>query len=93
MFGLDAAVHEVEVLQVFKGEVAEVELIASTPQTCTKGAPYPSGDPLDDREDLLLFLTEPSDDTPWSTLTPFDGVRSAPSDGTLPFDTTATSDS
>lgn len=93
MFGVDAAVHEVEVLQVFKGEVAELELIASTPQTCTTGAPYPSGDPLDDPEDLLMFLTEPSDGTPWSTLTPFDGVRSIPSDGSLPFDATATSDS
>ena len=91
MYGLDAAVHEVEVLQVFKGDVAEVELIASTPETCT-GSTYPSGDPLDAEGDLLLFLTEPSDDTPWSTLTPFDGVRSAPGDGSLPFDATATSD-
>lgn len=93
MFGVDAGVHEVEVLQVFKGEVAAVALIASTPETCTTGAPYPSGDPLDAQGDLLLFLTEPSDDTPWSTLTPFDGVRSAPGDGSLPFDANATSDS
>ena len=69
-----------------------VALIASTPETCTTGAPYPSGDPLDAQGDLLLFLTEPSDDTPWSTLTPFDGVRSAPDDGPLPFDATAVSD-
>src|SRR5690625_6359814 len=61
MFGVDAAVHEVEVLQVFKGEVAAVALIASTPETCTTGAPYPSGDPLDAQGDLLLFLTAPSE--------------------------------
>lgn len=92
MYGLEAAVHKVDVLQVFKGDLAEVELIASTPETCTTGAPYPSGDPLDTEEDLLLFLTEPSGDTPWSTLTPFDGVQTAPDDGLLPFDASATSD-
>lgn len=90
MYGLDAAVHDVEVLQVLKGDLADTEAIAATPETCTTGAPYPSGDPLNADEDLLLFLTQPAGGTPWSTVTPLDGAQPAPKDGSLPFEVTAT---
>ncbi|UEJ82790.1 hypothetical protein Bra3105_00180 [Brachybacterium halotolerans subsp. kimchii] len=89
MYGLDAAVHDVEVLQVFKGDLGASVAVAATPETCTTGAPYPSGDPLDADDDLLLFLTQPAGRTPWSTVTPLDGVQPAPKDGSLPFEVTA----
>lgn len=93
MFGLDAAVHNVDVLQVLKGDLADTEAVASTPETCTDGAPYPNGDPLDAEEDLILFLTKQDGDTPWSTMTPFDGAQPAPKDGSLPFEVPATASS
>lgn len=89
MYGLDAAVHDVEVLQVFKGDLGASVAVAATPETCTTGTPYPSGDPLDADDDLLLFLTQPAGRTPWSTVTPLDGVQPAPKDGPLPFEVTA----
>lgn len=93
MFGLDAAVHNVDVLRVLKGDLADTEAVASIPETCTDGAPYPNGDPLDAEEDLLLFLTKQDGDTPWSTVTPFDGAQPAPKDGSLPFKVPATASS
>lgn len=89
MFGLDAAVHDVEVLQVLKGDVESPAAVASAPETCTTGVPYPNGDPLDAEEDLLLFLTKQDGESPWSTVTPFDGAQPAPEDGSLPFETSA----
>lgn len=93
MFGLEAAVHDVEVLQVLKGDVVGTVAVASIPETCTTGAPYPNGDPLDAEEDLLLFLTKQDGETPWSTVTPFDGAQPAPKDGSLPFKVPATASS
>lgn len=92
MFSVDATVHEVDVVQIFKGEIDETVSIASTPETCTTGSPYPNGDPLETELEVLLFLTAPADDGIWSTVTPVDGVRSVPEDGSLPFDSVSPSD-
>lgn len=92
MYGSNAAVHDVEILQTLKGDLSESVLVASTPETCTSGAPYPHGDPLDAEGTLILFLTTPASDGAWPTITPFDGVLPLSDDGSLPFDTTTTSD-
>lgn len=87
MHGVDAAVHEVEVEQVVKGELAPGSVrVASTPTTCTAGGAYPDGDPLGRDGDVIVFLRAPESGDVWSLITPLDTVLPAPEDGTLPFD-------
>ncbi|MFC0674697.1 hypothetical protein [Brachybacterium hainanense] len=89
MMGVDAAVHEVAVRVVLKGEVEDGGTIevASTPETCSDGGLYPSGDPLDTDAELLLYLTTPSTFGIRATLTPGeDTVRPAPPEDTLVSD-------
>lgn len=80
MFGIQAAVWQIEVLSVVKGDVEAGALleVASTPPTCA-GQTYPDGDPLDTREPLRLFLREtdfadPATDAGLALITPFHGV-------------------
>lgn len=91
MFGLAAAVHEIAIGGILKGELPDAGRVqvASTPVTCTGGDTYRDGDPLDTGGDLILFLREPGDDhgDVWHLITPFDGVFPVPDDGSLPFET------
>lgn len=80
MFGIQAAVWDVEVTSVIKGDVtvgARLQ-VASTPPTCSGGT-YPDGDPLDTGEPLRLYLRNtdfgvPATDAGLALITPFDGT-------------------
>lgn len=86
VFGYGAAVHEVTVAQVLKGDVDAKEPleVASTPATCSGDDVYPEGDPLDVEGNVVLFLIDPEATGEWRLLTPFDGVLGAGPDGAPP---------
>ncbi len=83
MFGTRAAVWDVEVIEVVKGEVRAGDHldVASTPHTCTTSL-YPDGDPLDTDEPVRLYLSDTDfavDGTErgLALITPMDGVQPA----------------
>jgi hypothetical protein len=86
VFGAEAAVHAVEVADVLAGAGAaagdRIEVV-STPVTCTGGAVYPDGDPLDAAGPLVILLERDEDIGAWRTLTPLQGVVAA-DDGSVP---------
>jgi hypothetical protein len=87
MFGIRVAVHSVEVADVLKGtelRVGQDVEVLSTPVTCTGGAVYPDGDPLDASGPLIVFLQWDADAHAWRTLTPGQGVVAATGAGDLP---------
>lgn len=86
VFGYRAAVHEVSVAQVLKGDADAKEPleVASTPITCMGDEVYPEGDPLDVAGDVVLFLTDTEAAGEWRLLTPFEGVLAAGPDGAPP---------
>lgn len=84
IYDYQANVHVVEVEQVLKGKHRRGSArIASMPVTC--GETYPDGDPLDNRDRQLLFLTESNDG--WFTMSPDQGSAPFPKGTALPFDT------
>lgn len=89
MFGIDAAVHQLAVTEVVKGDLDEVSVpVASTPVTCTGNTTYPEGDPLDVEGPVIVFLAAPDDGATWSLVTPqHTNVLPLPADGRLPFET------
>ncbi|MCP2265424.1 hypothetical protein APR03_002780 [Promicromonospora thailandica] len=75
--------------------------VLSTPETCTGGGAYPSGDPLDPASGLagpdgtvVLLVTTATDVTDGggslSLLTPYQGVLTPAADGSLPAEWPAT---
>ncbi|WP_156954045.1 hypothetical protein [Brachybacterium phenoliresistens] len=86
MLGVDAAVHEVSVRDVLKGDVAPDSTIevASTPASCGDGEPYPDGDPLGEETELLLYLTTPSALGVRGLVNPYQGAGPVPDAGDLP---------
>ncbi|WP_441403730.1 hypothetical protein [Arthrobacter sp. 2YAF22_2] len=81
-YGYQANVHVVEVEQVFKGGLGRGPVrVASMPVTC--GQTYPHGDPLDDGDRKLIFLTEQNGE--WFTMTPDQGTVQFPAGTPLPF--------
>jgi hypothetical protein len=85
LYGVSATVHEFSVDQVLKGELSDPTiLVTSTPETCTPGGSYPTGDPLDSDSRVELFL-DPEGST-WRTITPWDGVVVVPDGGPLPWE-------
>ena len=80
IFGLNVPLHEIDVDEVLKGEVAGTLLVAGAPQTC----PGPGPDLLERDDAIILFLIH--DAGTWRIITPYDGVVPMPADGTLPFD-------
>ena len=91
LYGIQAAVHELTISEVVKGDVEQTPTIrvASTPVTCTGGDTYPEGDPLDVEGEQIVFLNSPEPDGAWQLLTPYNAVLPAKADGTLPFETPA----
>lgn len=87
VFGADASVHSVPVVDVLKGTGVssgqEVEVI-STPVTCTGGETYPEGDPLQVTGTQVVFLHLDEAAGAWRTLTPFHGVVPAGDSGDVP---------
>jgi hypothetical protein len=78
LFGVDAAAYDVTVAETHKGVIEpgrEIRVI-STPDSCGSNF-YPEGDQLGGAGPLRLYLTK-NDDGTFQTLTPFDGVESAP---------------
>jgi hypothetical protein len=83
-YGYEANVHVVEVEQVLKGGPGHGPVrIASMPVTC--GQTYPDGDPLDDGDRKLIFLTDQHGE--WFTMTPDQGTVQFPAGAPLPFQT------
>lgn len=83
-YGYQANVHEVEVEQVLKGGLKFGTVrVAAMPVTC--GKTYPAGDPLDDGDRKLMFLTNQNGE--WFTMTPEQGVVRFPAGTPLPFQT------
>lgn len=76
LFGERAAVYDVEVQQVLKGdiEVGDTLPIISTPVTCTGDDVYRDGDPLDTQDTLVFFLIKAEGHDEWRTISPFQGV-------------------
>jgi hypothetical protein len=73
IFGVNAHSYEVQVGEVFKGEVDGGSVrISSMPDPCSGTAEYPDGDPLGTSKPLLVFATQ--QDGEWFTLTPLDGT-------------------
>lgn len=88
MHGIQATVHEVEVEQVYKGDLTPGTVrVASTPTSCTAKGGYPDGDPLETEGEVIVFLRTPGSGDVWSLITPSDAVLPAPEGGTLPFET------
>lgn len=86
VFGHRAAVHELRVAQVLKGEFdggGTIE-VAATPVTCTGDEIYPDGDPLDVDGDVVLFLTDVESAGKWRLLSPFHGVLARGDTGAPP---------
>ncbi|WP_307037294.1 hypothetical protein [Arthrobacter sp. B3I4] len=84
IYGYQANVHIVEVQQVLKGKLGQGSArIASMPVTC--GETYPDGDPLDNGDRQLFFLTELNDG--WFTMSPGQGSAPFPDGAALPFGT------
>ncbi|MFF2620361.1 hypothetical protein [Oerskovia jenensis] len=86
MFGDEANVWSVEVGSVAKGDAepgGRLEVV-STPPTCSGGATYPEGDPLDVEGEVRLYLKDaeafqlPGSGEGWALITPFDGVATVP---------------
>lgn len=80
LYGVNAAVHEIEISEVVKGDDLAGEptvLVVSTPVTCTGGEIYPDGDPLDVEGELIMFLNRPESGGAWQLITPFDTVLPA----------------
>ena len=78
LFGEKAAVYDVGVSHVLKGDLDEGALltIASTPPTCSGEQVYPDGDPLDTDDEVVLFLNSGGDresnpSGSWHTITPY----------------------
>jgi hypothetical protein len=81
MFGADANAWIAEVRSVVSADDPEAVRdgdpirLVSTPDTCASGGMYASGDPLDTRDEVRVYLVESStSDGSWNTITPFDGV-------------------
>lgn len=84
IYGHIATTHLAEVEQVLKGNPGEGNLrITSTPPTCTVGASYPDGDPLDTAERVIIFASKQGGE--WFTMTPAQGVLPFPKGAELPF--------
>lgn len=87
LMGVQAAVHEITVAEVLKGELDEQTIrVASTPDACSgvEGTYYPQGDPLavdGPAEFFIVFF-----DGVWRSPTPFQGAIPIPDDGNLPWD-------
>lgn len=83
LFGAEAHTYSVstEGLPVLKGDdLGHTDLkVISTPQRCSGGDPYPDGDPLRERQRVILFLTRDDPKGPWRTITPEHGVLPADS--------------
>lgn len=88
LYGVDAAVHTVNVTDVISGglEPGSIEVV-STPVTCTGDEVYPDGDPLDVDGEVIVFLGQGDIEGTWSLTGPRDTVLPLPADGSLPFDT------
>jgi hypothetical protein len=87
LFGVDARVHAVRVVEVLKGSdvrAGDELAVAATPATCTGEEVYPDGDPLDASGDLVLLLHRDEDAGLWRTITPEHGVVPATVDGHVP---------
>ena len=95
IYGEPAPVHRFAIESVLKGEVPgdarEID-VASVPQSCNGAdrGPFPDGDPLDTTDRVELFLSE--EDGAFHTVTPWDGVESAPPGKPLPWDPAAATD-
>ena len=88
MFGVDAAVHDVAVVEVLKGDPPPREIqVVSTPVTCMGDEVYPDGDPLDVDGDVIIFIATGDADGAWNLISPSDAVLPVPADGTTPFET------
>lgn len=81
MYGAEANVWTGEVTEVVSAQGGSIAAegdeirIVSTPETCTEGSPYPSGDPLDTDGVVRVYLHEgEAGDGSWSLVTPFQGV-------------------
>jgi hypothetical protein len=84
IYGHKGTTHLVEVEQVLKGDPGAGNLrITSMPATCTPGATYPDGDPLDTDQRVIIFATKQGGD--WFTITPAQGVLPFPQGSELPF--------
>jgi len=87
VYGVDAAVHTVNVTNVISGDLEPGSIeVVSTPVTCMGDEVYPDGDPLDVDGDVIVFLDQGDIEGAWSLITPFDTVLALPDDGSLPFE-------
>ena len=87
LMGVQAAVHEIAVEEVLKGELdGDAIRVASTPDACSavEGTYYPEGDPLavDGPAEFFIYYHEGV----WRSPTPFQGAIPIPDDGILPWD-------
>lgn len=88
MLGVDAAVHDVAVAEVLKGDPPPREIqVVSTPVTCMGDEVYPDGDPLDVDGDVIIFIAVGEADEAWNLISPSGAVLPVPADGTMPFET------
>ncbi|WP_405954924.1 hypothetical protein [Streptomyces phaeochromogenes] len=73
-------------LPVLKGDdLGHTDLkVISTPQQCSGGDAYPDGDPLSEKQRVILFLTREGSEGLWRTITPEHGVLPASGSDTLP---------
>ena len=87
LMGVTAAVHEIVVEQVLKGELDELTIgVGSTPDACSydDSTYYPEGDPLDIDGRAEFFLT--TREGGLATLTPFQAAIPIPEGSELPWD-------
>ena len=91
LMGGDAHTWTVEVTTWVAGHGESPITVATMPDHCIADPPYPDGDPLEpflDGTSVMLFLNDTANDggdnDVWATLTPYQGVVPAPSDGEVP---------
>ena len=87
VMGVQAAVHEIAVDEVLKGELDEETIrVASTPDACSgvEGTYYPQGDPLAVEGPAEFFIMY--HEGVWRSPTPLQGAIPIPEDGVLPWD-------
>ena len=91
LYGVDAAVHELTITEVVKGEPEQARTlrVVSTPVTCTGDDIYPDGDPLDVEGEQIVFLNISKPGDTWQLITPNNAVLPVNADGTLPFSVSA----
>lgn len=82
LYDQDMNVWRVAVDSWVRGDGASEIDVASSPRTCEEGSPYPDGDPLDAAGDVMIFVRDV--DGAFQTITGYQGVIPATTDGELP---------